>query len=45
MEKKFKVYSTLAGIIVCTGSKKECEDYKKLHESIDNSMYILTAEV
>ena len=45
MEKKFKVYSTLAGIVVYAGSKEECEDYKKLHESIDNSMYILAAEV
>ena len=31
----------LAGIVVFTGTKAECENYKDKHEHKDDSMYIL----
>lgn len=42
MEKKFSVFSTLADIVVFTGTKSECESYKNKHESNDNSLYIIS---
>lgn len=43
MEEKFKVFSTLADMYVFSGTKAECEDYKKKYENNDNSLYILRA--
>ena len=45
MEEKFNVFSTLADTIVFSGTKSECEDYKKKHESDDNSLYTLSARL
>lgn len=42
-EQKFKVFSMLADTVVYTGTKSECEDYKKKHENSDNSLYIIRA--
>lgn len=42
MEPKFKVFSMLAGLVVFTGTKAECGDYKEEHENNDNSLYILS---
>ena len=44
MEPKFKVFSMLADVVVFTGTKAECEDYKKKHENNDNSVYIVSAK-
>lgn len=44
MEEKFNVFSTLADTTVFSGTKAECEDYKKKHENNDNSLYILSAK-
>lgn len=41
MEPKFKVFSMLADTVVFTGTKAECEDYKKVNEHDDDSLYIL----
>jgi hypothetical protein len=41
MEPKFKVFSMLADVVVFTGTKAECEDYKKVNEHNDDSLYIL----
>lgn len=41
MEPEFKVFSMLADVIVFTGTKPECEDYKNTHEHKDDSLYIL----
>lgn len=40
MEQKFNVFSMLADTIVFTGTKSECENYKRTHECADDSMYI-----
>lgn len=40
-EPKFKVFSMLADTVVFTGTKAECEDFKKFYEHEDNSLYIL----
>ena len=45
MEEKFNVFSTLADITVFSGTKSECEDYKKKHENDDNSLDILSAKL
>ena len=44
MEEKFNVFSTLADTTVFSGTKVECEDYKKKCENNDNSLYILSAK-
>ena len=41
MEEKFNVFSTLADTVVFTGTKEECENYKKEHETDDNSLYLV----
>ena len=41
MEPEFKVFSMLADVVVFTGTKAECEDYKKINEHGDDSLYIL----
>ena len=41
MEEKFRVFSTLADTAIFSGTKAECEDYKKKHETDDNSLYVL----
>lgn len=41
MDKKFKVFSTLADTIVFSGAESECKDYKQNHESNYNSLYVL----
>lgn len=44
MEEKFNVFSTLADTTVFSGTKTECEDYKKKHENNDNLLYIMSAK-
>lgn len=44
MEEKFRVFSTLADTTVFSGTKAECEDYKKKYETDDNSLYILSSK-
>lgn len=41
MEETFYVFSMLADTTVFTGTKADCENYKKEHETIDDSMYII----
>lgn len=41
MEPKFKVFSMLADVVVFAGTKAECEDYKKVYEHENNSLYII----
>lgn len=44
MEEQTKVFSALADTIVFSGTRAECENYKKKHENNDNSLYILDAK-
>ena len=37
---EFRVFSTLADIVVFIGTMQECRDYKKKYENDDNSLYI-----
>ena len=41
MEEKFKVFSMLADVVVFSGTKAECEEYRKKYENNDDSIYIL----
>lgn len=41
MEPKFNVFSMLADTVVFTGTKAECENFKKVYEHDDNSLYII----
>ncbi len=36
----FGVFSTLFDEVVCTGTRLECDEYKKSNETIDNSLYV-----
>lgn len=38
---EYKVFSMMADTYVYTGTKSECEDYKRTHESVDDTMYII----
>lgn len=44
MEEKFKVFSTLADMVVLIGTIDECKEYKRTHESGDNCLYIYSVE-
>lgn len=43
MEQKFNVFSTFADTIVFSGTKSECEDYKKKYTNNDDSLYLINA--
>lgn len=43
MEEKFKVFSMLADVVVFSGTKEQCEDYKAKYENYDNPLYIIKA--
>ena len=45
MENPFYVFSMLADTTVFTGTKAECENYKKSHETIDDSLYITRTKI